>query len=588
MASDRKLDSEVNALSRQDSAIAAGIVFGFSVLYWFGRSLTYGPGDSPQHVFSAITWGISWPPSYPLYVFLGHLAAQLPGSAAGNVNWLSGLFHAGAYSLLYLTLRKCRVSVLPSCIAVISLGLSPLFWYYSENAEVRGLNDLLAAATAFFAVSWVADRRTRDLSGLAVAIGFGIGHHPTYVLILPAIAILLWGTIPPRLLPAVFGLATVSLASPYALLGLRLEFGQPAYNLTGAEHFLDVWDLFIRRSLGPPWRVAAGGGLFGPGGFDPASFVRHFHWFLQALSTHSAWIVFPLALVGVIACFRSDRRLLLFWLAWFFISAFVFIVLGSQQLHIHDQDFAYSVAVRFYLLPMIALYALMAHGTDAVQGRLRTPAHVVLMGLAIILPLASGWISLRGKDVVADYAREIVAETEPSDMIVIDTDSTFFALDYIDLVEHGLNDRVLLHPSLFSFPPYRMWLTRRYPTLGIPSPESMMDWTRWRALNPGRALYAEVEWKDSIRTLLPNSAPAGFMLRGCTADEQCVAPSLAADRLTHSAVAAFTRKDLYPFSLDIYILKHEREMMLWTLDALGTSEPAISQTLAQRVDNILR
>jgi hypothetical protein len=212
----------------------------------------------------------------------------------------------------------------------------------------------------------------------------------------------------------------------------------------------------------------------------------------------------------------------------------------------------------------------------------------LLLSLTVILPLSSGWISLRGKDIVAKYAGEMLRETGPSDMIALDTDASFFALDYIDLVDHDLGDRVLLMPSLFSFPPYRAWLSRRYPTLRTPPPEFMMDWTQWRALNPERGLYAEFEWKDSLQALLPNSAPAGVLIRGCSAAELCVNPSHAADHLMNSELAPFSRRDLYPFSLDIYILKHEREMMLWVLQGLATSDSPASVALRDRVDHILR
>lgn len=572
----------------EDRVVAVLLFTGFSTLYWLGRSLTFGPGDSPQHVLSAVTWGVSWPPSYPLYVFLGHLAAKLPGSPAGNVNGLSGVLHAATYTIMYATLRKARVGALPATIAAVSLGLSPLFWYYSEIAEVRALNDLLAISAAFFAITWIAESNEWSLWGLAVSLGLGIGHHPTYLLIIPAVIVLLWKKFPPLKLPGFIAVTLASLAGPYLLLGLRLTFGHPAYNLTGAERFTDVFDLFLRRSLGSPLRVVAGAGLFGPDGFDTLRFTGHLLWFAKALTTHSAWIVFPLVLIGLWQCYRADSRLLIFWLVWIFFSAFTFIILGSQQLRIHDQDFAYSVAARFYLLPMISIYALMAHGADAIRGRARVPVLVLVLITSVVLPIKLGWISMRGKDIVENYAREMLAETGPSDMIVLDTDASFFALDYIDLVDHGLGDRVLLMPSLFSFPPYRAWLLRRYPSLRLPPPEFMMDWTQWRGLNPDRALYAEVEWKDSIRALFPNSAPAGILLRACSVAEKCADASRAADHLLNSQLVNYSRRDLYPFSLDIYVLKHEREMMLWTLERTAVSDPLAASALQDHADLVLR
>lgn len=577
-----------SSTTRTDRLVALTLFFGFAILYWVGRSLTYGPGDSPQHVLSAITWGVSWPPSYPLYVLLGHVAAMLPGSPAGNVNGLTGLFHAASYVLMYLVLRKSRISALPAAIAVTALGFTPLFWYYSENAEVRALNDLLAISAVYFSLRWVENHRIGSLTGLAVSVGLGIGHHPTYLLIAPALIVLLWGTVPFRLIPPLLAGIVVATAVPYLVLGLRLVYGHPAYNLTGAEHFTDVWDLFLRRNLGAPFRVMGGEGLFGPNGFELPRFIQHLHWFQRALITPSAWAIFPLAAAGLLYCFRTRRRMFAFWLLWFFVSAFTFLVLGSQQLRLHDQDFAYAVAVRFYLLPMLALYAFVACGAECIGTRWRNHIHLLLLGLVILIPVSTGWVRLHGKDIVSTYAREMVDETGPSDILILDTDASFFALDYIDLVDHELGNRVLLMPSLFPFAPYRAWLTRRYPTLRIPPAEYMMDWARWRMSNPDKGIYAEVEWKDSMLSTLPGSTPVGVLIRGCSGTELCGGPEQAAERLIKSPVAAYTRRDLYPFSLDIYILKHEREMSLWALDKLGSSNPTLSEALRNRADDILR
>ena len=546
-----------------DRTIALGLVFAFSALYWLGRSTTFGAGDSPQHVLSAITWGVSWPPSYPLYVLIGHIVSKFPGSPAGNVNWLSGLLHAASYGLFFLTLRRCRIQRLPGTIAVVALGLSPLFWYYSLNAEVRALNDLLAVAAAYFAIGWINDHDHGDLAAMAIAVGLGTSHHPTYLLIVPALIALTWPTITLKRLGAFILIAVGTLAVPYVILGLRVAYGHPAYDLVGVSRFTDVIDLFLRKDLGGPFRVVAGQGILS-GGFDTAWLLTYMKWFVSALTTTSAPVVLSLSAFGFAWCCMFDRRSAAFWGLWLLVSAFTFIVLGSQQLHLHDPDFAYSIAARFYLLPTIPLYAFVAYGADVVVRHFGVRAGQLLLVIVIAIPILLDPVTLRHKDVVYEYTQEMISETGPTDMIILDTDATFFALSYLDLVEHRLEDRALVMPSLFYFPPYREWLQRRYPTLKVPPVESMMDWASWRTLNPTRKLYGEMELQDSLQAVYPYSEPAGALIRACEGPAPCVDRDLALRRLERLR-DEMPATALYPFSPDIYVPRHLSRLLGWSV-----------------------
>ncbi len=563
---------------RSDEAAAGALFLALGVLYWLLRCPTFGPGDSPQHVLSAAVWGVSWPPGYPLYVMLGHAAALLPGSAAGNVNGLSGILSAAAAAYFFLTLRRLELGRAAALIACALMSLSPLFWYYAEIAEVRALNDLLALAAAYYAVAWSQEKRDFHWFALAAVLGFGLGHHPTYVLILPALASWAWmrGSPPGvrRVLSFAFVLAAC-LALPYLVLGLRVQYGAPAYNLTGAATFGDILDLFLRRNLGGPLRMVAGRGLLRPGGVDLAALREHLGWFARSAADQLTPFGAGLAALGAVSAYRVRRSFFVFWSAWLLAAGLVFVAVGSQQLHLHDPAFARAVAARFYLLPLIGAFALAGFGAGWLLDRLPAAAGGAALAAVVALSLALRPIDLRRRNFTMDYARAIVRGTGPSDMLIVDTDAANFALLYLDAVEHATQDRALLIPSLFPFPPYRAWLSRRVPTLAIPSDAGILSWSEWKRLNPGRELFAEADWEARLLPEFPGSAPAGVLIRTSALPPSPEAAAAEAGFLAESpAIGAVSRRTVYPFSMDVDLLKTYRVL-------LESAAPADAETAAK-------
>ncbi|MBI5241624.1 MAG: DUF2723 domain-containing protein [Elusimicrobia bacterium] len=569
-------------MQRRDLGLAALSFGALSLLYAWGRCPSFGGADSPQHVLSAVTWGVSWPPGYPLYVMLGHLASRLPGSPAGNVSLLSGLLHALAAALFFLLLRRLELRPLSALAATALMALSPLYWFYSELGEVRALNDLLALASAYAAVAWTQGRRPAALLALAACLGLGLSHHPTFVLLLPAFAWWLWrsGALPQgRSWAGPAGALLCGLALPYLALGLRLRLGTPAYNLTSASGLLDMPALFLRRDLGGLWRVVAGQGLLGPEGFDWARLWQHVVWFWRSASAGLLPLGLPLAALGVAASWKRRPRELVFWGLWLGVAGLCYVVLGSQQLRLMNPEFAYAIAARFHLLPLLAVFAAAGLGADWLEERCGPVLGWLVLAAALVLPFQRQVIDLRRSGHVMDYAREMVRATGPSDMILMTSDASTFALLYLDVVERAAGDRVVLVPSLFGYPPYQRWLVRRHPGLNF---EMSTDWARWRQLNPGRELYAEAEaWYD-MRAAFPASAPAGVLIRAWEAPPAPEALRDGAARLL--AWRAVFRRDLYPFSPELELVNTYRLMLNWGLEVLTRPEDAdLAEKLRQRL-----
>lgn len=554
-----------------DRKTALGIFVGLFLVYWIGRCHTFGPGDSPQHVMSALVWGVSKAPGYPLYTALAHLFSLiLPGGRAAAVNGFSGLLHAYAAALFYLFLRRQGASVAGALSAVALLSFGRLFWFYSGVAEVRPLNDLLALAAASAALTWSEAGDRASLTAFAVATGLGLSHHPTFALLLPALVFLAaTGRRRPRAKDAALfaAVAAAACAAPYVLLWLRLKVSSPAYNFENARTARDVAALFLRESTGGPLKMFPGAGALGFTSFSLAKLVKHAGWFLQTVCQELGPAGLVLAALGVWECRKCGRRTMAFWGLWVAGSASYFLLVSSQTFPLYDEAYAKAVLARFYLLPLIGLCAPAAFGAQWIEHRSR-PALVWALCAALALgPALLRPMSHRGRDPLMTYARQIVSSSKDGDLLVLVADDSLFAARYLDVVEHALADRVILVPGFFKTQSYIDDLKSRHPSLNLPTTESGVlstDWRAWKKLNPERRVLAEGALLGTIRKQYPNARPRGMLVE--LTDEKLrkkdVLPDI--DRFIADAgqwgLDKFSVRD---FTQEIYVLRVYQGMLFF-------------------------
>lgn len=560
--------------SRGDRLIAGAVGLGLFALYWFGRSRSFGAGDSAQHVLCAVTWGVPHPPGYPLQTALGWLWSRLFADHGAAVNGLSGLFAAGAAAVLYLLLRRERVRPAAALVAAGFMAFSPLFWYYSLVAEVRALNDLLALGAALFALEWSRSGRVRSLYAFAVLLGLGISHHPTFVLLLPAFAVWLAAKRPkPRAAGLAAGLALAALVAPYALLRARLAWSAPAYNLFEVSSCRDIAALFFRTRLGGPLRMAAGGGTVLSSGELVGQIVN----FVEALWTHAGPVALVLAALGAGALWRRDRRGLLAWSLWFYGAAGVPIFLSSAEMAVRDPDYVRAVVARFYLLPLLALFALAGFGAERLLARARPALGWALAASVWVLPLVLHPLWLARENPQLDAARALVRDSKPGDLIVLGSDDSVFAALDLELARGEGGGRVFLTPNVFGLPSYARLLAKRYPDLRVPlaGPQGLtVDWSQWLALNPGRAVLFEPGLLSAALGLYPHCVPQGSLIRvlpaGGTSD-----PAADARRfLDEPETIEVTRWNVRPWTQEIYLLKTREAMAQWLASRLDPKRDA--------------
>ncbi len=559
---------------------AAAVFAFFATIFWFGRSHSFGGGDSPQHMLAALTWSVPHPPGYPLQTALGWLWSRLPwGDPGAAVNGLSGIFSAGAAALLFLHLKRSSSSRAASLTGAALMALAPLFWYYSLVAEVRALNDLLALACALLAADWAREGKPRSLALFSFCLGLGLSHHPTFLFLLPAFAVWLSARRPSANLAAACAMiAVAALAAPYLLLGARLAYSAPVYNLFEVNGWGDLPGLFARTGLGGPLRMAAGAPALGARGFDFARCVEHAGWFASAMWTHAGPVGLGLAALGAASLLRKERRELAAWMAWFVASAGIFLVFSSQQLPAVEPEYARAVAARFYLLPMIAVFALAGYGAR----ELRPWAGWALLAGVFLAPLLLRPMSLSAQNPLLDYTRALVRDSKPGDFVVLGSDDTIFAALDLELVRRETGGRVFLCPTMFAFPSYQRRLARTYP--GIVLPPLTTDWAAWKKLNPGRAVVAEASLRGAVLYDFPLSVPQGSVIRVETARVKSEPSADALRFLDAPETASFLRAGSRPWTQEVYILQSRLRQADWLA---GRLDPRKDAALLARLNGLM-
>lgn len=188
------LSRDVEPLPRWAARAADGAIFILAlVVYVATAAPDVLPADSGEFQLAAARLGVAHPPGFPLYTMLGHLFIRLLplGTPAYRLNLLSGVMAAGA---LVLTAAATRVwarrlganqsrALVAGLAAAIALGTATTFWAQARIANIRTPSTLAVALTLYALARFAdsSDRQTADRALLLVglALGLGLGHHPS-------------------------------------------------------------------------------------------------------------------------------------------------------------------------------------------------------------------------------------------------------------------------------------------------------------------------------------------------------------------------------------------------------------------------
>jgi hypothetical protein len=189
--------------------VADGAVFATALaVYVATLSPDVLPADAGEFQLVAARWGVAHPPGFPLYTLAGGLFVRLMpfSSPACRLNLLSAVLAAGTLVLVARATRTWAALIAPDVLstslalasgiaAALALGTATTFWAQATIANIRTpaafCAALILAQLAQFASATrratggsepIARREAdRALAWLGVALGLGLGHHPSLV-----------------------------------------------------------------------------------------------------------------------------------------------------------------------------------------------------------------------------------------------------------------------------------------------------------------------------------------------------------------------------------------------------------------------
>jgi hypothetical protein len=206
-------------------------------LFLYTRTTHPGVGpylDSIEYQLTTLTFGISHPPGYPLFTWIGSLFVNLIpfGNAAYRLNLLSAVASAVTVVLIYHVTYQLTRNILLGLLGALSLMVAVRFWYQASYTELYPLYGVFIAATMLALLAWIETRKPAFyfLSAGLYALSFGINA--------PAIVLLpmwLWGVLAtdhrmltnPRNL-ALTAAIVLAAASQYLFIPLR-AFQNPLF-----------------------------------------------------------------------------------------------------------------------------------------------------------------------------------------------------------------------------------------------------------------------------------------------------------------------------------------------------------------------
>ncbi|MFN3761673.1 MAG: protein O-mannosyl-transferase family, partial [Anaerolineae bacterium] len=392
LLSDRQADRLADAV--------VGVLF--LALYLVSLSRDVLPADSGEFQLVAALLGVAHPPGYPFYTMAGHLFIRLLpiGTPALRLNLMS--VPMAVVTLLWLAratrlwARHLGASPLLAraggLAAALTLGSATTFWAQATIANIR-MPTLFFAALALYALArFAADgtlgtgRRDRALFLLALALGLGIGHHPSLAFV-GLFFLLYLLSLDPRLAlrprrwwrPLLLFLAALLL--PQAYLPLRGAAGAPLAppDLDTLQGFL--WHVLARGFAGDMFAFA-----------NPQDFPHRLALLPTLLTFQFNGLLLALALLGILTVLRRDPRLFLLLAGSFLLHTSITLTYRAPQ------------TVEYLMpayLPLALSVGLLPAALDGWRGKI-SAAKIPLAALA----LWAGLLNLQGHLSITELATD--------------------------------------------------------------------------------------------------------------------------------------------------------------------------------------
>ncbi|MBI3287285.1 MAG: DUF2723 domain-containing protein [Chloroflexi bacterium] len=378
-----------------------------ATLYIHTLSPTVLPADSGEFQFVPYILGIAHPPGYPLYTMLAKLFTFIPlGEVAYRVNLLSALI--GALTLVFVSraTRLASGSALAGLIAALVLGGSTTFWAQATTANIRIFTALLGATILYALIGYQRQPSQRALVSCAAALGLGIGHHLSLLLMIPPALAYLWLVDRPLLVPSrawlrPLGALALSLA-PLVYIPLRAASAP-----FGGEGLLSSPSALLTHLLGLGFQ----GDLFY---FATTEFLPMRLAILgNILEMQFGLPLLMAAALGILTMLRSDPRLAMLLLGSFALIGLTSITYRAPQ--------TVEYLLPAYLPVGMAIGYLVAEWRRAFQDaalRAVGPAILSVLGIALFAQNYPSYLTLSSDRSAREYAERIFTQAPPNSVVL--------------------------------------------------------------------------------------------------------------------------------------------------------------------------
>ena len=514
------------------------------------RTLAVG-GDSAELVTAAAVWGVAHSPGYSLFATIGHIFSGLPWfEIPFRVHLTSALFHAAAVGFAACAIEVVTGSVEAAVIDASTLALGRVFFMGSLYAEVFPLNDLLFTALVWLGVGIAA--RERDpvprappWRTVAVVVGFGLAHHPLFILSLPALGLLIGRPLarelrerPHRALELA-GLALVPVVASYGLVPWMAS-RNPYISWGDARDVGSLFRLATRHDYGGPFRAsraAAHGQL-----------LERLDVLAAATGASFGPIGTLLALAGAASRWKGERRIAIALVLAAFFTGPLFFAANAIDIH---SDYRVAYLERFGSMCQVPVAILCGLGAARVIAWFRSRAPwpgrtvprrsrfprssrvVQWLGVATLTAVTLGPLApnLARLDMSRDrlgmaYAHDLVLPTPDGSLLLLKGDMPSQASLYVCGVEQRCGRRIVISPGQLFMPWRTRQLSLRYPELSLSS-ETGDPISARRLVEQEldrRAVFVNAELLDDALSGEKTALPWGLLFR-IYPDE----PSLRAD-----------------------------------------------------------
>ncbi len=467
--------------------IGALFVFGVSFsVYLFTLAPTIFPGDGPELITAAYSWGVAHSPGYPLLTLITKLfIAIFPlGSVAWRANVLNALL--GSLALVTVYFIICRligskrelIASLSSVAGSLFLGFSSAFWLYSITAEVFSLHHLLAALMVLVVLIWREKSLARESSSdrwfclLVFLAGLSFANQQAIVFLAPPFLFLIlitnkkiflkWKTMGLALLSLVLGLL------PYLYLIIAASLGS-AFAWENPDNLRRFFGIITREGYGgvpSPERAPL---FYEHSGINLWFYVKnlYFHFTLAGVLLGTAGIYY--------LYLKKKKELLVFLVGCLLFSGVFFLFyLGNLKL---EEPITGAVAERFIILSEVffsvfvgcGAYFFLKKASKLRMKNLRILL-IIILTLSFAIPLFTHCrhVDQSGNTLLYDFGMDILNSTDKDSLLISKGDMMFFSILYLQEVENKRTDVKMIHQPLLSAEWYVNYLRKKHPEIKIP------------------------------------------------------------------------------------------------------------------------